>query len=443
MFENVLMQQNPHWTKKKYPAGIKRECFNKFIEYLETPLIISITGIRRSGKSTLMKQGINYLITKKKINPKNILFLNLEHPYFSKFSNDVTYLEKILEEYLKLKLPEENIYIFLDEVQFFKDWQIFVKAHFEQKKIKFIISGSNSYLLSSELMTLLSGRTLPIKLFPFSYIEFIKAKNVCFKNRSSIFNNRHKLKNLFSDFLKYGGFPEAILNIKPSNIYEVLSTYSKTVIYQDVIARLKIRKSHELENLFVYLISNISNPFSYKKIADLFGSSDKTIKEYIHAFEESFLLFEIDIFSYSLKKQIRNPKKIYSIDTGQINSIAFKFSENVGKLFKNLIFIELKRLGINLYYYLTKNNLEIDFLLKKENLFSITQVSYNIDDEKTKKREVKALKMALDELNLKKGFIVTLENEEIIKIDNKIIEVLPAYKFLLLSKEQKLSKLFS
>ena len=144
MFENVLIEQNPHWENKSYPEGIHRDSFEKIKEYLDVPHVISITGVRRSGKSTLLKQLINFLIGQKKILPSNILFINLEHPYFAQYSNDVKYLEKLFEDYLKIASPKGLIYCCLDEIQFFKNWPIFIKAHYEQKNVKFVITGSNS-----------------------------------------------------------------------------------------------------------------------------------------------------------------------------------------------------------------------------------------------------------------------------------------------------------
>jgi predicted AAA+ superfamily ATPase len=151
MFENVIVEQNQHWSGELYDQGVCRSYFPKLLEYLSTGMVVSIIGVRRAGKSTLLKQTINYLIAQK-IPPKNILFLNLEHPYFSSFNKDVHYLQKIYEDYLKIANPSDKIYILLDEVQFFQEWPIFVKSLYEQKKVQFILTGSNSTLLSSDLM---------------------------------------------------------------------------------------------------------------------------------------------------------------------------------------------------------------------------------------------------------------------------------------------------
>lgn len=441
MFEDIIVEQNPHWTGEPYEQGIERLYFPKLLEYLATGMIISLTGVRRAGKSTLLKQVINYLMEHKNIPPKNILFLNLEHPYFASFSKDVGYLQKTYEEYLKLANPEGKVYIFLDEVQFFQEWPVFVKSHFERKKIQFFLTGSNSALLSVELMSLLSGRTLALEIFPLSFTELALAHNIDVKNPIELSKNRFKLQALLDQFLRYGGFPEVALNLMPSIAYDILNAYAKTIIYQDVAPRLQVRKSLELERLFVYLISHIGKPFSYSNLSNLFDLSDKAIKEYIGAFSEAYLLFELEMFDFSLKKQIRNQKKIFSIDTGQINSIAFHFTENRGRLLENLVFLELRRIGFEMYYYKTKNNLEVDFVAKKNLKMALIQVTWNMQNHATFEREQKALAQGLNELRLNSGIIITQDQEDLITIDNKTLVIIPAFKFFCLSPDKKMELL--
>ncbi len=441
MFEDVIIEQNYHWTGKIFDKGVSRSCFSRLIEYLATEMIISVVGVRRSGKSTLLKQIINYLIIEKNIPPKNILFLNLEHPYFSSYSKDVKYLEKIYEDFIKIAQPNGKIYIFLDEIQFFNDWPIFVKSHFEQKNVQFVLSGSNSALLATDMITLLSGRTLPIEVFPFSFREIAEAKEFDFQNKITITQKRPQLRALLDQFLKYGGFPGIILNLDSSTAYDVLSAHGKTILYQDVAPRLQLRKSVELERLFVYLISNIGKPFSYSNLSKIFDLTDKAIKDYIGAFADSYLLFELEMFDFSLKKQLRNQKKIYSIDAGQVNAIAFHFTENIGRLLENLVFLELRRTGLELYYYKTKTGQEIDFLVKKNLMLGLVQVSLSLISTETKAREINALFQAMDELNKQCGIIITLDEEDQFFEGDKKIIAIPAFKFFCFDIEEKMNML--
>jgi uncharacterized protein len=430
MFENVLVEQNPHWGGETYPQIIERECFKEITRYLQIPQVISVTGVRRAGKSTLLKRTINYLMEKEKVPPTNLLFANLEHPYFSQYSEDVQYLEKLFEDYLKIANPQGKIYCFLDEIQFFDKWPIFVKAHYEQKGVKFIVTGSNSFLMSHELLTLLSGRTLPVEVYPLSFGELIRAKTKIKElTPLAIAQHRHEIRRLLDHFLRFGGFPEIVLLGDESLADDILNAYAKTILYQDVASRLNLKKPLDLERLFYYLSSHIGASFFYTGLAELFDLTDKTIKDYIKALVDANLLFEIDKFSFSLKQQIRAPKKIYAIDTGMVNAIAFKFSENHGKLFENVLYLELKRRKKEIYYYKTSGGYEVDFLTKTKEKLELIQVCID-PHEKAETREVRALVHAAKELKLNRGILITAEIEKEWIIDDITIIVIPLYQFI-------------
>ncbi len=428
MFDDILLEQNLHWAGSSYEDGIARTCFPTLLKYLTLPHVISIVGIRRSGKSTLVKQLMNALL--KKVKPENILFLNLEHPYFAQYAQDVRFLEEILQDYLKLYDPKGKIYCFLDEVQFFKDWPIFVKAHYERKNIKFIVTGSNSKLISSDLLTLLSGRTLPMEVFPLSFKEIIQDGGIKL-DRTSLVKHKPKLRKSQEEYLIYGGFPEVYLLKDKELAFDVLNAYAKTILYQDVAPRLQLKKPSDLEKLFFYLISNISSAFSYNKLSALFELSDKTIKEYITGFEEAFLLFQVECFAFSVKKQMRSYKKIYARDVGLVNAIAFKFSENLGRLLENTVFLELKRRGKKVYYYKTEQGQEVDFVAQEGKDLALIQAAVSLRSFDTREREIHALIRGAQELKLKQGLIVTLDEEEKFQEQGIMISVVPLYKFLM------------
>jgi predicted AAA+ superfamily ATPase len=428
MFENVLAEQNPHWDGLKYGQVIERESLNKLISYLKVPQVIAVTGVRRAGKSTLLKQAIDHLV-EEGTPPSNILFTNLEHPYFSQYSHDVQYLEKLFEDYLKIANPKGKIYCFLDEIQFFSKWPIFIKAHYEQKGVKFIITGSNSFLMSHELLTLLSGRTLPIEVYPLSFGELIRAR-VKIKELTplALAQHRHEIRRWLDKFLRFGGFPEVVMLEDDTLVDDILNAYSKTILYQDVASRLNIKKPVDLERLFYYLSSNIGSSFTYKGLAELFDLTDKTIKEYIEALKAANLLFEVDKFSWSLKHQIRAPKKIYSIDPGMVNAIAFKFSENRGKLFENILYIELKRRKKEIFYYKTASGYEVDFLTKEQKKLELIQVCVDLH-EKAELREVRALIQAAKELELSHGTLITADVEKTWTLDGIALSAIPLYRW--------------
>lgn len=433
MFETLLTEQNPHWAGELYPDSVKRTCFTKLLEYLPLQHIISVTGVRRAGKSTLLKQLINFLIQDQKVNPGNILFLNLEHPYFTQYSQDVAYLEKVFEEYLRLTSPKGKIFCLLDEIQFFSNWPVFVKAHYEQKGVKFIITGSNSHLMSEELLTLLSGRTLPLEVYPLSFIELVQARLGIHEFTSlNIARHRRSIQQILNDFILYGGFPEVALEERRATVgYDILNAYSRTILYQDVASRLNPKKPVDLERLYYYLASHIGAPFTYANLSKVFDLTDKTIKEYIQGLMDAQLLFEVERFSFALKHQVRGSKKIYSIDTGMVNAIAFQFSDNRGRLFENILFLELKRLDAEIYYFKTRQDYEVDFIVKRGKQLSLIQVCVELNHDATLSREVRALVHAAQELNEQEGIIVTADDEREIIISGVTIRAIPLYKFIL------------
>jgi predicted AAA+ superfamily ATPase len=431
MFESVLAEQNLHWSNQSYPQGIDRECFSQIVSYLHTPHIISVTGVRRAGKSTILKQMINYLIKEEGVLPNQILFANLEHPYFSQYSDQVKYLEILFEDYLKIANPKGKIYCFLDEVQFFDKWPVFVKSHYEQKGIKFFITGSNSFLMSKDLLTLLSGRTLPVEVYPLSFKEIMQIHTNSKPLTPLILSQeRHAIRRLLDQFIRFGGFPEVVLLPEQNLADDILNAYAKTILYQDVGSRLKLKKPLDLEKLFYYLASHIGLYFSYSRLAELFDISDKTVKDYVKALTDANLLFEVSKFSYSLKKQIRAEKKIYAIDTGMVNAIAFKFSENKGRLFENILYLELKRQKKEIYYHRTASNLEVDFVVKEKEKVALVQVCVELH-EKAELREVKALIQAAQELKLKEGTLITADVEKEWVVDGILVRAIPLHKFVL------------
>lgn len=430
MFESVIVDQNPHWDGTRYEAGVIRDVLHDVKKKFDLPHILSVVGVRPCGKSTLIRQIINFLIGERGVRPKNILFLNLEHPGFSRYKDDVGNLERIFEDYLKLASPEGMVYCFLDEVHYFNEWQVFVKAHYEQKWTKFVVTGSNSRLLSTEFITLLSGRTTPVEVYPFSFGEFMQARGMGTAEPATQLKHRHIIRKMMDDYLQFGGFPEVAFLKEPETIKEIHAMYARSIIYQDIAARFGIKKPVDLESLFYYLAANVSSLYTYNSIAKLTGLSDKTIKEYIACFSDAHLPFTVEAFSYSVKQQIKSPKKIYAIDAGLARSVSFRFSDDTGRHLENAVFLELKRRGKEIFYYKTQSGKEVDFICREgRTVTDLIQVAKELRVEKTKARELKALFKAMEEAGATDGTIVTYEEEETIVEDSRTVRVVPAYQF--------------
>lgn len=410
MIDKILNEQNRHWfgEKKSY---IIREKFQTLVDFLPLKQIITITGIRRCGKSTLAKTAINYLINKG-VNPLNILFVNLEQPFFLEYRDDATFLEKTYEEYLKLANPNGKTYVVFDEIQFFQNWEVYVKSKYESSDIKFIITGSNSSMLSTELATLLTGRSLNIHLDTFSFKEFLDYKQIDYSSKLQRINNKIQISRAKDEYLKWGGFYE-VFEIKDEFAKKsLLVSYVRNIIYKDIVPRYNIRNSQTVEKLFFYLVNNTTNTLNYTSLAKTFEISDKTIKEYISYFEETFMIKRIDKYHTKPKEKIKSTKKLYMKDNGFFQ-IATKKTPQFGALLKNFVFNYLFSKSDELTYI--KDNYEVDFYDEK----SLYQVSYNIEDEKTRQRELRVFEyFSYINTNAKLITYDTTEENEKIKILN-------------------------
>ena len=394
-----IIAQNIELAKKG--SFRKRAVLPKAIELLDVKHILSLVGVRRCGKSTIMKELIRVAL--KRTSEKNILYLNLENPFFNQYKNEVSNLQKIYELFFKQCDKRKKIYVFFDEIQFFTDWQVFIKYLYEKNEAKIVLTGSNSRLLSSEFTTLLSGRTIPLHIYPFSIEE---------------------AKYSFDEYLIDGGFPEIVL--KEGEKKQLVEIYYKNILYQDVIPRFGVQNILAIENLSYYLLSNFGKKISYNTLKSLSHLDDKTAKQYISYLEDANLLYAIHNYDFSLKKLIGNKKKVYLVDN-LFASLGFKNSPDYGQLFENYIFMVLKRLGLDIYFY--QNGGECDFLVKEGmKISNCIQACYDLTS-KNKDREVKGLINAMKKFNVKEGYIVTKSKKETFEVDGLKVTILPENEF--------------
>jgi len=415
--KNILIEQNPHWTggRSKF---VQRDKLEKLIAYLPLRQIITITGIRRCGKSTLAKLAVNHLIDTG-VDPKNILYVNLEQPSFLEVRHDPSYLQTIYDTYLQMADPQGKTYVIFDEIQFFENWQVFIKSQYEVSDIKFIVTGSNSSMLSNELNTILSGRSLNIHLDTFSFSEYLKFKDIAYASEIDIASNRIAIARARDEYLQWGGFYEVFTVNDPIIKKEILTSYAKNILYQDIIPRYGLRNAEAIERLFFYLLSNVTGMLNYTALANIFGISKKTVEEYIRYFEDVFLLQRIDKFHNKPKEQIKSSKKIYALDNGLLQ-IAPKHSEDLGKSLENLVFIKLNQECERLSYL--KETYEVDFYTGE----ALYQVAYDISAEKTRNRELRSFGY-FPQSKHKPCRLVTLEESQV----EEGVEVMTINEFLL------------
>jgi predicted AAA+ superfamily ATPase len=290
--------------------------------------------------------------------------------------------------------------------------------------------------LEREISSVLTGRYISVKVLPFSFREFLKAKNFELdKEKLHLPEIKGKILNLLSEYIFSGGFPEVVVKNLDSKIY--LETLFDAILLKDVVKRYKVRFVPQIYDLAIYLLSNFSSEFSFTKIKNILGlKSVTTTQNYVRYLEESYLLFMLNRFSFKLKEQIKVPKKIYTVDNGFVLAKAFQLSANIGKLMENAVFCELLRRNfrpnLDLFYYKAKNGKEVDFVVKQgPKAERLIQVCYNTSDPKTKEREIKALSDASDELNCKNLEIISWDYEAEEKYEGKIIKFIPLWKWLL------------
>lgn len=414
LLKALLLDQSEQFSRKD--LGVIREKLNQIKKHKNLPHAVVISGLRRVGKSTLLAQIANQFYASDKY-----YFVNFEDERFLNFkADDFNLLYGVL-----LELFGQRQVFLLDEIQNITGWERFVRRMIDQG-CKFFITGSNASLLSKELGTKLTGRYIPVELFPFSFAEFLIFKTEELPNLHRLTTlQKSKLKKNFNEYINVGGIPDA-LKYPGINLHKTLYD---DVLYRDVAVRYQIEETKALKELTFYLMGNISSLVSFNKLKELLKlGSVNTVKDYIDYLQAGWLMFTVNKFAFSIKKQQIANKKIYAIDTGLVKSVAFSFSENRGKFLENLVFLTLRRSFEDIYYYFTKNNLEVDFYLPEQKL--LIQVCQSLVDEDTQKREARALEEAMKELNIHSGVILT-EDEENIDIKNGSIKIIPVYRWLL------------
>lgn len=392
----LLMQKREleEFSQKKYvPRTVE-------LKELTKDIIKVIIGPRRAGKSFF---AIHEL---KKIT--NLGYANFDDEALVAVTNYNDIIEIINSLYHNPKL------LFLDEIQNLPKWELFVNR-LQRQGYNLVITGSNSNLLSSELSTHLTGRHISTIVFPFSFKEYLNY----FGDKEEFTTS--ELKTKLHDYLHNGGYPEPL--VKGLDYNDYLKTLHDAILFKDIVKRHNIRSIKPMGDLSRFLISNSSGFVSYRNLARLTDlKSVSTIVKYLGHFVEAFLFFELSAFSLKYKEQVKSNKKIYTIDNGFIFSKGFSFSGNIGVLYENLVAVELKRRELEgeleFYYYKNPQGYEIDFVVKKGiEITGLIQVSYSVDNEKTKTREIRSLLHGYKDLKCDHLIVITgdYENEETVE----------------------------
>ncbi|MFQ5751931.1 MAG: ATP-binding protein [bacterium] len=412
-------------------TGIKRHLKYQIIEKKAFVCI----GVRRSGKSTFLYQIIEDLF-KQGIKKENILYLNFFDDRLNELKTGAN-LNVIMEAFFSLfpdKKGSEKIYCFFDEIQEIQNWESFVDRILRTENCEVFITGSSSKMLSQEIATQMRGRSITWELFPFSFKEFLDYKETDYQTLTS--RNRLMIRNHFDEYFKIGGFPE-VRNVSDKIRLMIQQEYYKTILHRDVIERYNAIHPRAVMQAGYRMISSIATLYSLNRItAYLKSIGHKVSKDFVSSciqwFEDTYFIFSVKIFDLSIAKQNVNAKKAYCIDHSLVISVSPGLSENKGLLLENLIFSHLRRISQRIFYYRTRKGNEVDFLwLDNKDNPNLVQVCFSLTASQTKKRELKAVGEAMQELDINHSIIVTLDEEKEIKNNNQVIQVIPAWKFLL------------
>ncbi|MCA9749562.1 MAG: ATP-binding protein [Romboutsia sp.] len=375
---------------------------------------VALTGVRRCGKTHIAFQ------MSKDIPISQVLYYNFEDPLFYS-NNKIENLDLLLSVAQEFRSEKISLLI-LDEIHVVDGWERWLRKLIDQKRFRIIVTGSSAKLLSSELATSLTGRAIEHRVWPLSLKEVIKFKGI--KSESS-----SELNFLLRETLEWGSLPE-VVKLSVDHKKKLLQQYLNDILLKDVISRNQIRNKRALDQIITYYLTNISSLHSYNSISKAFAFDTVTALEYTRMLTEAFLVFEVFRYHNNLKVQARDPKKIYIVDQGFRKVGARSINDDTGKLLENFIYIELLRREKEVCYY--KDKQEVDFVIVDNyKPIDVIQVcSSNLSEKKTWDREIKATLEALEYFKLKSGLILSYDREETLKIENKIINIRPAYKWL-------------
>lgn len=413
LLKQIILEQQEilHAQNKRY---VQRYIAD---EWLQTSEILIISGIRRCGKSVLMQQMRDRLVEKD-------FFFNFDDERLVNFKLDD--FQKLQECFVEL-FGEQHTYYF-DEIQNIEGWERFVRRLYNAGN-KIIITGSNARMLSRELGTHLTGRYIQVEIYPFSFQEYL-AMNEIPVNAKTLYTTtgRATMVKSFVKYMECGGFPKFL---QDGSVSYLTSLY-ESIIYRDILTRNGLTNEKEMLEMMFYLASNATKRVTYSSLGKVVGiQHPDTIKNYLEYIQQTYLISQLFRYDPSVKKQMMSPKKIYFVDNAIIKRIGFNATENNGVFLENLVFIELKRRGWDVYYYADKK--ECDFVVRKGlHISDAYQVTLKMDSPQTREREIAGVREAMQAYSLSKGYILTFEGKETINFDDgTIVEVVPVWEWIL------------
>ena len=405
---------------------LERDGAKALRDNLGNKLVKVVVGPRRAGKSVQC-----FLALK----DKSFAYLNFDDENFLRF-----------DDYDEIPTALNEIYgsfdfILFDEIQNLPNWELFINK-LQRRGFKIILTGSNAKLLSRELGSALTGRHQSFEVLPLGLSEFLRHRQIACDADAMCLPEKHgQALRVIGEYLVQGGFPEVAIDGIPVSDY--LGTLLDAILYKDIVIRHDIRSPRLLTELSLYLLTNFAREYTFNSLKNAVGAgSVATVENYISHLEEAYLFFSLQRYSFKVKETVRAPRKIYAVDNGLVTARARQVSQDRGRLLENAVFLELLRQGLkvneNLFYYRTRNNREVDFLiLDGHRVQALVQVCHSIDDQRTRARESKALLQAAAELAPEQLFLVTWDTETTIEEDGKTIHGIPFWQMVQRGKNRE------
>ncbi len=394
--------------------------------------VVTVTGPRRAGKTYFLFQIMKKLMASG-LSLKDFIYVNFEDERIAPVRTDELHL--ITDAYFELYDDRTDPILFLDEVQNVAGWELFVRR-LNEKGTRIFITGSNSRMLGREIATELRSRTLTYEIFPFSFAEFLLAKGVAVEKNMQYGRMRHQLQAAFEAYMASGGYPEIAFVENEQTRGRIFQDYFNAVFYRDLVERYQIKSTDLLRQWLTTLIAGIASQISYGKVENDFKSrgikvSRSTLSAFAGYAEDVYFGFFVEMYAGSVRRRQINPRKFYLADHGLHNYLSLKVSENRGRLLENIIFLELRRNGIPVFYFKSDAGHETDFLLKTGRDVSLIQVCHDLSGIGTRHREKTALLQGMKALGLNRGLILTRDETRDEETGRGRIGIRPAWEWLL------------
>jgi len=435
MKKDIAVELIKDFHEKPLPDLVDRDLEFKLPK---TKKAITIIGPRRAGKTYFLFNSMHRL---KEVNRTEMLYVNLEDDRLLPLKLDD--LNQFLKTYYEIypQNRKKRVYLFLDEVQNVEGWENFVRRILDTEKVQVFITGSSSKLLAKEIATSMRGRAVTYLILPFSFLEFLRAKEMEVKKYLSSDKKAWVMKYL-DEFMRFGGFPEVVLDDDENSKVRTLKEYVEVLLMRDVVERHKVKNIKVLRMLFNALQDSFSKEFSVHKFFNFLKSqgiavSKNTLYDYFQHYEDAFAVIPVRRFSYSIRELEQSLPKVYQIDNGYAPQMGIRFSPNIGRLMENTVAIEwlrrkFKNPLLDFFYWKDASGKEVDFVIKEgKDIRELLQVCYNVEDYDTKMRETKALLKASNKLSCKNLKIITWDYEGNETIEGKKIIYNPLWKWLL------------